>query len=179
MSDFEPVSFEILPILPEEEEQQARALPALVFLSASTENWSEMTTPFGVTLDLPPDFTPFSQDDLSQMLWTTDDCSMFLVTRHEGGGNVTTMIGFEREPTDYEYEGHFRTELAGRIAAISLSRFRHEAQQYYCASLDAGISAGLGLGVAILTSGAEQRELLFNALSTIRVEPSSERASGV
>src|SRR5262245_60568944 len=97
--DNEPLSFEIVPISPDEEERLALQLPPLELVQGSTTDWNNWATGFGVKLQLPGSFELANDLDLpNQALWTTADGNMFLVTRHQGGGNVTTMIGFDAEP---------------------------------------------------------------------------------
>jgi hypothetical protein len=164
----------IVPISPDEEEMHALRLPRLEFVPESTSDWTRWTTGFGVKLQLPRAFEMADDFELpDQALWTAADGGMFLVTRHQGGGNVMTSIGFDGEPDSYSGEGFFHTQIAGRAAAISLARIRQHDTEHYYASADAGIAEGLGVGIAVMASSLEQRNLLLNALPTLQVEMGS------
>ena len=159
---------EIVSFSAAEQEAAAMQLPSCEVDGIETSEWTVRTFPPYFRVLLPADFTV--QDDVPdlQQLWVAPDGSLFLVTQHEGDGRVTTGLGFD-EPAEMAEEAACRIMVGGRTAALYQYVAHLRGQTYFCASLDAGLREGLGIGVAILAASAPRRAELIAAIRTISI----------
>ena len=173
MTEWEEVEFSPGPPVAftcEEQELRARAHPQLELPQIGRSNWLDWRTSFGTTVRLPSDFQPFGEDEPDRMLWTTEQGETFFVLRHDGSGNGSIAIMPQGESVSFEFEGQFCVKLAGRDATIAFSRIKSEGEEVFCASSDAGITPGTGIGVVIWAGSAEQRNRLLWTLVTMQVQ---------
>jgi hypothetical protein len=153
----------------EEQEAAAMQLPGCEVHGIETSEWTVHTFPPHYRVLLPPDFTVQDNVPGLQQLWVAPDGSLFLVTQHEGDGRVTTGFGFD-EPVTMSEEAACRIMVAGRTASLYQYVLHLRGQTNFCASLDAGVRDGLGVGVAILAPSAARRAELIAAIRTISLE---------
>jgi hypothetical protein len=162
------VRLEIVSVTPEEQEANARLLPACDFPDVDTLAWTEHRFQPRFRLLLPRDFARARDVPDELRFWTASDGSLFLMTRHAGDGRASTHIISDDHGTPEDH-GACRLGVAGRTVAMFTWTLVRSGRRLYCGSMDAGIRSGIGVGVAIEAPTPHRRAELVAAMQTITI----------
>jgi hypothetical protein len=162
----QPKHLRIVDLTADQQEERARRFERCDLPAASASDWVTKDTGLGYEVRLPPGFDVVNEG-FGQIMYSNHEGALLVLGRHKGDGRTLTVLSYDIGPHVVRSESRCCTVAFGRAAALFQQTVRADQTDIHYASLDVGISQGLGFGIAFAAVSGRDRDRLLAVIASL------------